>query len=269
VATLSVLQFNLPGMQLFIRLDQVLRVIPMLSLTPVPQAPPYLKGLMNLGGQSLPVIDLAERIGLSEGLHYTIDTPILLCTDGSKTAGLVVEEVLGVAEVVPEDVQMRPLFDPSDTPVLGVIDTERRIKLAFVCLLTAVGVPMIFAGEEFADQHDFIIVIGAIPLDIDDDLVHRDRSDNRVFLPPDDHLGLVQTARFFIDRFLEHHAAPRNLKDAGALIPQEISRGYHLQAAAVETDDGLSLAASDQGKVFEVLFSYHFSPSVWVCRLII
>jgi pullulanase/glycogen debranching enzyme len=32
---------------------------------------------------------------------------------------------------------------------------EKRIKLAFVCLLTAVGIPMILAGEEFADQHDF------------------------------------------------------------------------------------------------------------------
>jgi len=32
---------------------------------------------------------------------------------------------------------------------------EKRIKLAFVCLLTAVGIAMILAGEEFADQHDF------------------------------------------------------------------------------------------------------------------
>jgi 1,4-alpha-glucan branching enzyme len=36
----------------------------------------------------------------------------------------------------------------------GVFDAEKRIKLAFACLLTAVGVPMILAGEEFADQHD-------------------------------------------------------------------------------------------------------------------
>ncbi len=36
----------------------------------------------------------------------------------------------------------------------GIVDKERRIKLAFVCLLTAVGIPMIFAGEEFADDHD-------------------------------------------------------------------------------------------------------------------
>jgi hypothetical protein len=40
----------------------------------------------------------------------------------------------------------------------GVCETERRIRLAFVCLMTAVGVPMIFAGEEFADQHDFPVV---------------------------------------------------------------------------------------------------------------
>ena len=37
----------------------------------------------------------------------------------------------------------------------GVPATEERIKLAFACLLTAVGIPMILAGEEFADQHDF------------------------------------------------------------------------------------------------------------------
>jgi 1,4-alpha-glucan branching enzyme len=34
------------------------------------------------------------------------------------------------------------------------LDIEKRIKLAFACLLTAVGTPMILAGEEFGDQHD-------------------------------------------------------------------------------------------------------------------
>jgi pullulanase len=36
----------------------------------------------------------------------------------------------------------------------GICNAEERIKLAFVCLMTAVGIPMILAGEEFADQHD-------------------------------------------------------------------------------------------------------------------
>jgi 1,4-alpha-glucan branching enzyme len=38
-----------------------------------------------------------------------------------------------------------------------VDDIERRAKLAFACLLTAVGIPMIFAGEEFCDEMDLDI----------------------------------------------------------------------------------------------------------------
>lgn len=36
----------------------------------------------------------------------------------------------------------------------GIYEKEQRIELAFVCLLTAVGIPMILAGDEFADQMD-------------------------------------------------------------------------------------------------------------------
>jgi 1,4-alpha-glucan branching enzyme len=36
---------------------------------------------------------------------------------------------------------------------LAGLDLEKRIKLAFVCLLTSVGIPMILAGNEFADEH--------------------------------------------------------------------------------------------------------------------
>jgi glycosidase len=44
----------------------------------------------------------------------------------------------------------------------GVVDTEKPIKLGFSCLLTAVGIPMILAGEEFADQHDRFDAFGHV-----------------------------------------------------------------------------------------------------------
>lgn len=47
----------------------------------------------------------------------------------------------------------------------GVTDIEKRVKLAFACLLTAVGVPMILAGDEFADQHDLFGPNGAVTQD--------------------------------------------------------------------------------------------------------
>jgi 1,4-alpha-glucan branching enzyme len=43
----------------------------------------------------------------------------------------------------------------------GVIAKDRNIRLAFVCLLTAVGVPMILAGDEFADERDIAITENA------------------------------------------------------------------------------------------------------------
>lgn len=39
----------------------------------------------------------------------------------------------------------------------GVAEAEDRVKLAFVCLLTAVGIPMILAGDEFAEEQDLDI----------------------------------------------------------------------------------------------------------------
>ena len=43
-----------------------------------------------------------------------------------------------------------------------VHEAEKRIKLGFTCLLTAVGAPMILAGEEFADQHDLLAQDGYV-----------------------------------------------------------------------------------------------------------
>jgi 1,4-alpha-glucan branching enzyme len=39
---------------------------------------------------------------------------------------------------------------------------ERRMKLAFCCLLTSVGIPMILAGDEFADEHDLFNIHGNV-----------------------------------------------------------------------------------------------------------
>ena len=47
----------------------------------------------------------------------------------------------------------------------GVWDIERKAKLAFTLLLTSVGIPMIFAGEEFADQMDQSVDTGKKQID--------------------------------------------------------------------------------------------------------
>jgi pullulanase len=46
---------------------------------------------------------------------------------------------------------------PTDDAAIG-----RRVKLAFACLLTAVGIPMILAGDEFADENDLFDIHGNV-----------------------------------------------------------------------------------------------------------
>jgi pullulanase len=46
--------------------------------------------------------------------------------------------------------------------ITDLADIEKRTKLAFACLLTAVGLPMILAGEEFADQHNLLDAKGQV-----------------------------------------------------------------------------------------------------------
>jgi pullulanase len=45
------------------------------------------------------------------------------------------------------------------------LELQKRVQLAFACLLTAVGIPMILAGEEFADQHDLFDSNGQVSED--------------------------------------------------------------------------------------------------------
>jgi pullulanase len=76
-------------------------------------------------------------------VRKAIDCRNLGFTDGAQAVNYITSHDV-------EGVRRERLF----TMLRSFADKEKRIKLAFVCLLTAIGIPMILAGEEFADQHD-------------------------------------------------------------------------------------------------------------------
>lgn len=79
-----------------------------------------------------------------------VDCRLLGFTDGSQAVNY-----LGSHDVTNPDGETGNDRMCSFLERVGVLKKEERLKLAFVCLLTAVGVPMIFAGDEFADVMDF------------------------------------------------------------------------------------------------------------------
>lgn len=79
--------------------------------TPIPNAPSYLKGVINLRGAIVPIIDLRERFGLPP-LEYGPTTVVVvlkvLGASGSRTMGLVVDAVSDVYSFGPDARQSPP-----------------------------------------------------------------------------------------------------------------------------------------------------------------
>jgi purine-binding chemotaxis protein CheW len=79
------------------------------TITPIPNAPSHVKGVMNLRGTIIPVVDLRSKLGMptAECSPFTV---IVVVKVGSKTMGLVVDAVSDVLNIPPRDLQPTPDF---------------------------------------------------------------------------------------------------------------------------------------------------------------
>ena len=77
------------------------------SITPIPNAAPHVKGVMNLRGAVVPVVDLRVRFGLSAAACTPL-TVIILVALKNKTVGFIVDAVSDVLQIAPEAVTLPP-----------------------------------------------------------------------------------------------------------------------------------------------------------------
>ena len=129
IASQEVLHFRVSNMQLCVPLDYVSKVLPLMTLQPVPGAQPYLRGLLNLHGVSIPVIDLAARLGHKIEQSYTLDTPILLCSSGGRRAGLIISEVQDVRSIDNRERQITDLLSEGHLPFKAVFNSHYGLSL--------------------------------------------------------------------------------------------------------------------------------------------
>lgn len=94
--------------------------------------------------------NLGTQQWVNDDLEWTVRKMIDSRVDNKFTTGTQMVNYITSHDI--EGTRKERLFDFLQNN--NVTDKERRAKLAFTCLLTAVGIPMIFAGEEFADQMD-------------------------------------------------------------------------------------------------------------------
>jgi purine-binding chemotaxis protein CheW len=109
------LTFSLAAEEYGIGILKVKEIIGMMVITTMPQSPVYVKGVINLRGKVIPVVDLRLKFGLEEA-EYTDRTCIIVVeikTDtGNVRMGIVVDAVSEVLNVKEADIE--------DTPTFGV-----------------------------------------------------------------------------------------------------------------------------------------------------
>jgi len=101
------------------------------KITPLPNTPSEVKGVMNLRGAVVPIIDLRTRFGLPN-TDYDRFTVIIVVTVGTKVVGLVVDAVSDVLNVAAGEMVSTPDLGPGvDTSYLTGIarNGERLVSL--------------------------------------------------------------------------------------------------------------------------------------------
>jgi purine-binding chemotaxis protein CheW len=96
--------------------------------TPLPHAPGYVRGVVNLRGAVLPIIDLAERIGLAHS-EPTSQHVIIVAQVGTQLVGLLVSAVSDILTATEEMIQSTPDVAAAQTKafVQGLLTVEQRM----------------------------------------------------------------------------------------------------------------------------------------------
>lgn len=118
---IQVMHFLVKDVQMCAHLQNIKKVLSLMALESIPGAPPYVAGLMNFEGRSIPVIDLAIRTGLTRDTKYSINTPILLCQKDNKEAAFIVDNILELVDTDETKLEMHNEFNKPDSPYLASI----------------------------------------------------------------------------------------------------------------------------------------------------
>lgn len=120
--------FAVNGKEYAIDVNLVLSIERVLPITRVPNVPDYIKGVTNLRGKIVPIMDLRTRLGLKE-TEYTDQTRIMVIQYEEKEIGLIVDQALDVIDFTEEAIEEQPEVSGSDKNVFIVGVLRQRDRL--------------------------------------------------------------------------------------------------------------------------------------------
>ncbi len=128
------LTFSLDEEEYGIGILKVKEIIGMMAITSVPRTPEFVKGVINLRGKVIPIVDLRLKFSM-EAIPYTERTCIIVVEIDSNEAtvliGIVVDAVSEVLNVREDEIEEAPAFGSKlDTDyILGMAKMEGGVKI--------------------------------------------------------------------------------------------------------------------------------------------
>jgi purine-binding chemotaxis protein CheW len=124
--------FKLAAEEYGIEIQKVRELIGLLEITRVPRAPDFIRGVINLRGKVIPVVDLRVKFGMETAAATSQSVIIVVqigATGAGLTMGILVDEVLEVRAIAEQDVEPPPNFQSQAVAdfILGVGKAEKRI----------------------------------------------------------------------------------------------------------------------------------------------
>jgi purine-binding chemotaxis protein CheW len=124
------LTFFLADEEYGIEILKVQEIIGMMSVTPVPRTPSFVRGVINLRGKVTPIIDLRLKFGMP-AIAQTEETCIIVVRAQGVEMGIVVDKVSEVLDIATEDIDAVPSFGATVNTayILGIGKAAGKVKL--------------------------------------------------------------------------------------------------------------------------------------------
>jgi purine-binding chemotaxis protein CheW len=122
------LTFQLQNEQYGVPIETVREINRVVEITPVPRTPEYVKGVMNLRGKIIPVVNLRVKFGMNAQEH-TRDTCIIVLDTEIGQVGMIVDSVKEVVDLADNQIEPSPVLGNEETMsfVRGMGKVENRV----------------------------------------------------------------------------------------------------------------------------------------------
>ena len=139
--TFEVVEFDLAGGRYAIDINLVREIVEMVPITPIPRAPHYITGVINLRGEITNIVNLTMHLHLPDQPVTENQKIIVFTADTVKgnNVGIVVDSISSVTTVTPSQIK-------------SSVSSDEERKGKYVKAIIS------FAGEESSERHDGLVI---------------------------------------------------------------------------------------------------------------